>query len=182
MKRINKHIPLEEKWITELGKLGIMPGKSEKELNSDLRQLSQMVGTINYGGCGAFAKLLYYALKKEYPSATIEILALGRGEKPSARTIFNSKEIPADRITYSWVVDHIVIRVNNNYCMDSDGIHTLKYLYPKYRLSWAVPIDISTLNRWVASSDGWNPRFSRLTIPFLAMFLKQLINIIKEYK
>lgn len=168
----------EEIDVFEDSKTGLMRGTDEKEFNISLRKTGSKVREdINYGGCGAFAKLIYYALKKKFNIEPI-ILGLGVGTKPTPDKVETSKVLYGS--SWNSFMDHVVVQIpGTNKCIDSDGIHTLDWLLDEYNMKWAMPVSIQTLNKWVANSAGWNHSFRRISIPNIAHYIDTLMDKIE---
>jgi len=189
------------KVLQEASKTGAMTGTQEKELSTGLRAINfkykdpsgRMItdktphSEINYGGCGIFAKLLYYNLRK-YLNITPEIVLfdfadaeqLDHGEinRYSSLEEFNEDE-------HTCV--HIVLKVGNQY-IDSSGIHSLSwfknrvYGHPVLRLLRGGLIEqegmtIQTLSKWVRTAGDWNDTFDRYSTGDIN---KDMVDVMKQ--
>lgn len=180
-----KNLIQEEIKLFEKSRTGL-PGDVEKDINISLRN-SYKEDNINYGGCGAMAKLLYYACKKHL-GVTPEIICLLATYK-----IFEREAASANLNRYANFQEmgddigarlvHIILRIpGTNVCLDSDGFHSLKWFIDTYTNLSIMPgparkiavllsndsANIQTLTKWVNESRHWNDTFSRVRIPDLA--------------
>jgi hypothetical protein len=164
---------------TEDSKTGITTGSKEKALNIGLRHIDSKYrkdrhDNINTGGCGAFAKLLYYAVKKEFGiDPTIAVFMRHEDDRDINLDIIRTDYHPWDHIA-------IMIGPNSKYVIDSTGIHTVDFVEKKMRLPILnTEMTIKTLSKWVNTAHMWNPTFDRNEIPNIA---KQLENVMKQLK
>lgn len=178
--------------LKEASKTGVMTGTQEKGLNTALRVIHTKYADdyrdpitpqtphseINYGGCGIFAKLLYYNLRK-YFSVTPEIIVF---DYPSADALPHgeiNKYKSLKEFNYNdYTCVHIVLKIKDYY-IDSSGVHKLQWFYKQYNmpLTEHTGMTIQTLTKWVNNSRGWNPTFDRYTIGDIN---KDMVNLIKQ--
>ncbi len=176
-----------KKILNEDSKIGSISGTQEKELNTGLRTIHNKFkddwnsintktnqSEINYGGCGIFAKLLYYNIKK-YLNITPQLVFLADDTPPKDINLYKDLYELND-------VDvrcmHVVLRINDYY-IDSTGIHKFSWyerVYPRYHLH---PLDmtITTLNRFVNYSANWNSTFNRYKTGDIN---KDMVTVIKQ--
>ncbi len=181
--------------LQELSKTGAMTGTQEKEFNIGLRKIHGKFADmerdnitpqtphseINYGGCGVFAKLLYYNMRK-YLGITPEITFFDR---------WPNKQLPKGKINqYSSLREayrddhmciHITLKVGNHY-IDSSGVHSRKWwdkVYPSIKLVEQEGLTIQTLTKWVATSNNWNSTFNRYSIGDIN---KDMVEVLKAVK
>jgi hypothetical protein len=163
--------------VKEDSKTGVMTGTQEKGLNIGLRQINTKQADnfrgitpqtpqskINYGGCGIFAKLLYYNLRK-YFSVTPEIVCFDFPfERALPKGAINKYETLTDYNQAGHSCVHVTVKINDYY-LDSTGVHK----YEWYTKVYGMPLvehegmTIQTLSRWVATGDNWNSTFDRYT-------------------
>lgn len=177
--------------IAEASKTGGMTGTQEKEFSTGIRNIHMqyadvardMITTrtpyskINFGGCGIFAKLLYYNMRK-YLGVTPEFIVFD---------FHHAKSLPKGDINkYSDVHDfyrqghnllHVVCKVGDYY-IDSSGIHKKEWFERAYRkpLKEYEGLTIQTLTKWVNTSEAWNPTFNRYDIGNIN---KDMVNVMK---
>jgi hypothetical protein len=181
----------EEIQLFEKGRTGL-PGAVEKDINIALRN-SYKEDNINYGGCGAMAKLLYYACKKHL-GVTPKIVCLlatytflgNTAKTTDLNSMDNLRELNEERIS----LIHIILQIpGTNVCLDSDGFHSLKWFEETYMNKCITPesrkiatlvsndtASIQTLSKWVNKSYNWNDTFSRSRIPDLAKQVEELMS------
>lgn len=181
----------EEVRLVEKGRTGL-PGLVEKDINIALRS-AYKDDNINYGGCGAMAKLLYYACKKHLgvTPKIVCLLATFKFLEKNAKSTNLSEvdsliELHQDHIH----LIHIILQIpGTNVCLDSDGFHSLKWFEETYLNKCLTPeargvatmitndsVSIQTLSKWVSNSNNWNDTFSRVRIPDLAKEVDALMS------
>jgi len=156
--------------LKEAGRTGIMRGTAEKEMNTGIRKDFKRTN-INYGGCGVFAQLMYYAIKKEFGVSPIILTLLrhnasNRNRYKNDANINNFKSL-GDFSDVGYMLSHIIIEIpNSNYCIDSDGIHSKKWFDIEYTPDrYNDKMTIQTLTRWARNKESWNDMFDRAEIP-----------------
>ena len=139
------------KILQEASKTGAMTGTQEKEFSTGIRNIHMKQADlsrfaindktphskINLGGCGIFAKLLYYNMRK-YLNITPEIICfdlpnhqIGKGEINDYRTV-------EDYNNDGNMCIHLLLRIGDNY-IDSSGIHKLSWYETQvYRIPLAI--------------------------------------------
>ena len=161
--------------IVEDSKTGAMTGTQEKEFNTGLRSIhmnqadmNRWINSktphskINYGGCGMFAKLLYYNMRK-YLNITPEIILFDTSEQLQDGEI-NKYPSLQDFNRAGHMCVHIVLKVGDYY-IDSSGVHKFSWFTNVYggwfKLTEQTGMTIQTLSKWVSSANSWNPTFNR---------------------
>lgn len=180
--------------LTEDSRIGQISGTQEKELNTGLRQIHHkypagryinsktQASNINYGGCGMFAKLLYYNMRK-YLKITPEIVFLANGPVDDINDYKNLLDL-YNELELHCV--HVTLKIGKYY-IDSSGIHAWKWIENQYS-SWnpmeAKGMTINTLNRFVDHNIGWNNSFDRYTTgdinKDMVAIMKKLIALNKD--
>ena len=167
------------KIIQEASKTGVMTGTQEKGLNTGLRVIHTKYADeyedpitpqtphseINYGGCGIFAKLLYYNLRK-YLSVTPDIICFDfPSSRPLPRGGINKYKSLGEFNQYGYTCVHITLKIKDYY-IDSSGVHKLQWFKKQYNMNLVehTGMSIQTLSSWVATGDDWNNTFDRYTI------------------
>ncbi len=167
------------KILQEASKTGAMTGTQERELSTGLRSIhwkhadferyainsSTPHSTINFGGCGIFAKLLYYNMRK-YLNITPEIICIDLDEHQISPGEINDYKTVQEYNEDGNMCIHIVLKLGDKY-IDSSGIHAFSWFEQQvYRhpLCQQEGMTIQTLTRWCASSNSWNPTFNRYNI------------------
>ena len=181
----------EEVRLFEKGRTGL-PGQVEKDINIALRN-NYKEDNINYGGCGAMAKLLYYACKKHLgiTPKIVCLLATYKFFEKNAKSInlANYNNL-ADLTDESISLIHIIVQIpGTNVCLDSDGFHSLDWFMKTYynkclppesqKIATMVSNDsasIQMLSKWVNQSYNWNRTFSRGRIPDLAKEVEEIMS------
>ena len=165
--------------LYEAGYTGTMSGTQEKEFSTGLRNIHKKFedpdrsinvktnhSTINYGGCGIFAQLLYYNMRK-YLGITPEIVIFDWpwNQELSGTYGVNQYDSLGEFAADGYTCIHITLKVNDYY-IDSSGIHKKQWFEKAYRSKLLVHegMKIQTLVKWVRSSDAWNPTFDRYSI------------------
>ena len=159
--------------LKEAGRTGLMRGTAEKEMNTGIRKDFKHL-QINYGGCGVFAQLMYYAIKKEFGVSPIILTllrqqgAINRHRYKNDANINNFKSL-GDFNDTNYLIQHIIIEIpNSNYCIDSDGIHSKKWVDTEYEPDrYNDKMNIQTLTRWARNKESWNDMFDRAEIPMI---------------
>ena len=190
-----KKIIREEIALLEKSRTGL-PGAAEKDINIALRD-AYKEDNINYGGCGAMAKLLYYACKK-YLGITPKIVVIfttyndrisyakhvNLNDYDSIGSLVNSEQM---------FLSHVVIQIpGTNVCLDSNGWHSLNWYLNEYT-KHIVPaaqafastvandtLEVSTLSKWLNISMEWNSTFNRSRIPDLAKHVDEIMKKVSE--
>lgn len=185
MRNISQWIRSEvRKAIREASKTGVLTGSQENQLSRGLRAINKKhewerrpdYSKINLGGCGIFAKLLYYHIKKLTglePVIWIISTTVDGYPKTDPKQFASMEEWPAH-------VLHVVLQLGDYY-LDSTGVHTLPTIAGKYgrAANIRVKLDIKTLSKWVATSDGWNDTFDRYTTGDINKDLEELMSKLK---
>lgn len=179
--------------IQELSKTGVMTGTQEKEFNKGLRRIHSKYpdrdrekinkqtihSEINYGGCGIFAKLLYYNLRK-YLNITPEIVVFDFPFSDSNKGEINNYKSLREFNEDGYSCVHIALKIKDNY-IDSSGIHKESWFKKVYGFNEPLGIHegmtIQTLTKWVATSDSWNSTFDRYTTGNIN---KDMVKILKQ--
>mgnify|MGYP000956936237 CR=1 FL=1 len=169
-------------------KIGGAIDDADREFASNvIAPISQRYTKVNYGGCGAIAKLIYYAIKK-YFNVTPEISLLihsYEGYDPTPKEIDACKHFP-DSIqcnsNHHWYADHVVIMLNDSWCLDSKGLSSINNALYENNCHTHVPCTIQQLMRWVSSSIGWNDTFKRHSIPNIAKFIDKRMKEVQAVK
>jgi hypothetical protein len=180
----------EEIQLFEKGRTGL-PGSVEKDINVALRT-NYKEDNINYGGCGAMAKLLYYACKKHLgvTPKIICLLATYKFLEKNAKSynlanVDSLGELNEDGIS----LVHIIVQIpGTNVCLDSDGFHSMNWFMETYlnkclttegqKIATMISNDtasIQKLSKWVNQSSNWNSTFSRVRIPDLASEIEDIM-------
>jgi hypothetical protein len=186
-----RRLIMEEVRLVEKGRTGL-PGLVEKDINIALRS-AYKEDNINYGGCGAMAKLLYYACKKHL-GVTPNIVCLlatytfleKNAKNINLNNVDNLIELNGDQIH----LIHIILQIpGTNVCLDSDGFHSRKWFEETYLNKCLTPesrkiatlisndsLSIQKLSKWVSQPFNWNETFSRVRIPDLAKEVDELMS------
>ena len=182
--------------LKEASKTGAMTGTQEKGLNTGLRVIHTKYtdnyrdpitpqtphSEINYGGCGIFAKLLYYNLRK-YLSITPDIVCFDIADVVSAlpHGKINKYKSLKEFNNHSYTCVHIALKINNYY-IDSSGVHKFEWYENQYKIDLVehTGMTIQTLSRWVATGDSWNSTFDRYTIGDINKDIDKLIKKITK--
>ena len=183
------------KILQEASKTGAMTGTQEKEFNTGLRKIHFNYGAydryaindktphskINLGGCGAFAKLLYYNMRK-YLNITPEIVCLDLPHNQiQPGKINNYKSVEEFNEVGNYCI-HIALRIGDNY-IDSSGIHKFSWYEQQiYNTDLAIQegMTIQTLTSWVASGNSWNPTFNRYEIGDINKDMVEVLKLVKK--
>jgi len=169
-----------------------MTGTQEKGLSTGLRVINTKYADqdrdyvtpqtphseINYGGCGIFAKLLYYNLRK-YLSVTPDIVCFDFPiADPLPQGGINKYKSLQEFNWHGYTCVHLVLKIKDYY-IDSSGIHKLQWFENQYNMDLVehTGMSIQTLSSWVASGRNWNPTFDRYTIGDIN---KDLVTITKQ--
>ena len=180
--------------LQEASKLGVITGTQEKELNAGLRNIHHkhadfrrfvndktFHSKINYGGCGAFAKLLYFNMRK-YLNITPEIVCLDYPDHQIQPGEINDyKSLQAYNEDGNMCI-HLLLRIGDYY-IDSSGIHKLSwYENQVYGIPLAVQegMTIQTLTSWVSSGNNWNPTFNRYGIGDINDDMVKVLKVVKK--
>ncbi len=165
--------------LQELSKTGVMTGTQEKGLNTGLRVIHTKYADedreyitpqtphseINYGGCGIFAKLLYYNLRK-YLSVTPDIVCFDFPEvDPLPHGAINEYKSLREFNRSEYTCIHLALKIKDYY-IDSSGVHKFQWYTNQYNIDLVehTGMSIQTLTNWVATRDTWNPTFDRYAI------------------
>lgn len=183
------------KILQEASKTGAMTGTQEKEFNTGIRSIHFKHGDfsrfaindktphskINLGGCGIFAKLLYYNMRK-YLNITPEIICFDLPSHQMGKGEINNYKTVEDYDDDGNMCVHLLLRIGDNY-IDSSGIHKLSWYETQvYRLPLAIQegMTIQTLTRWVADSNNWNPTFNRYTTGDINKDMIEVLKLVKK--
>jgi hypothetical protein len=181
----------EEVRLFEKGRTGL-PGQVEKDINIALRN-NYKEDNINYGGCGAMAKLLYYACKKHLgiTPKIVCLLATYKFLEKNAKSVnLSNVDSLVDLNDEGLSLIHIIVQIpGTNVCLDSDGFHSLDWFMKTYYNKCLPPesqkiatmvsndsVSIQMLSKWVNQSFNWNRTFSRGRIPDLAKEVEELMS------
>jgi hypothetical protein len=181
----------EEIRLVEKGRTGL-PGQVEKDINIALRN-NYKEDNINYGGCGAMAKLLYYACKKHLgiTPKIVCLLATYKFLEKNAKSVnLSNVDSLVDLNDEGLSLIHIIVQIpGTNVCLDSDGFHSLDWFMKTYYNKCLPPesqkiatmvsndsVSIQMLSKWVNQSFNWNRTFSRGRIPDLAKEVEELMS------
>lgn len=188
--------------LSEDSKTGVISGTQEKELNKRLRDIHNayvsydfmhrgpaggprsktFMSDINLGGCGMFAKLLYYNLKK-YLNLDPKIIFIAGSwdelpDKNTLETKLNTlKSLNKLNTEEDIICVHIVLKLGDYY-LDSSGLHKeswFRNIYKRINLGYGE-ISIQTLTSMVASGDDWNDTFNRYSTGYIN---KDMIEVVK---
>ena len=103
----------EEVRLFEKGRTGL-PGQVEKDINIALRN-NYKEDNINYGGCGAMAKLLYYACKKHLgiTPKIVCLLATYKFLEKNAKSVnLSNVDSLVDLNDEGFSLIHIIVQIN----------------------------------------------------------------------
>jgi hypothetical protein len=182
-----------QKILQELSKTGVMTGSQEKIFNTGLRKIHTSQADmyrdqitkktphseINYGGCGIFAKLLYYNMKK-YLNITPEIVCFDWPGTELPKGGINKYKSLVEFNNAGYTCIHITLKINDYY-IDSSGVHKLEWYNKVYGYGQGFDIHegmtIQTLTKWVSNSTSWNSTFNRYTAGDIN---KDMIKVVKE--
>ena len=184
-----------KKILNEDSKIGSISGTQEKELNTGLRTIHNKFkddwnsintktkgSRINYGGCGIFAKLLYYNLKK-YLNVTPEIVFITNDTGDGISDI-NKYQSFLELNETDHICIHICLKLNNYY-IDSSGIHRWNWfanIYKRYNPIELNNMSISTLTNWVRNNNNWNNSFDRYTTGDINTDMKKILQKVSDLK
>ena len=183
------------KILQEASKLGAITGTQEKELNAVLRNIHMKQADlfrfpinnktphseINLGGCGIFAKLLYYNMRK-YLNITPEIVCFDLPDHQIEPGEINDYKSVEEYNEDGNMCIHLLLRIGDYY-IDSSGIHKLSwYENQVYRIPLAIQegMTIQTLTSWVASANSWNPTFNRYTTGDINKDMIEVLKVVKK--
>ena len=183
------------KILQEASKTGAMTGTQEKEFSTGIRNIHMKQADfsrfaindktphskINLGGCGIFAKLLYYNMRK-YVNITPEIICFDLPNHQIGKGEINDYKTVEDYNNDGNMCIHLLLRIGDYY-IDSSGIHKLSwYENQVYRIPLAIQegMTIQTLTSWVASANSWNPTFSRYTIGDINDDMVEVLKVVKK--
>jgi hypothetical protein len=181
-----------QKILQEASKTGVMTGTQEKGLSTGLRVINTKYADqnrdyitpqtphseINYGGCGIFAKLLYYNLRK-YLSITPDIICFDFPVvDPLPQGGINKYKSLQEFNWSGYTCVHLALKIKDYY-IDSSGVHKLRWFTNQYNMDLVehTGMSIQTLTSWVATGDDWNFTFDRYTIGDIN---KDLVTITKQ--
>jgi hypothetical protein len=173
------------KLIHESSKTGALSGTEEKQFNQDIRAIHRRYDSINSGGCGAFAKLLYYTIKKWF-GITPEIILLNFATADKEQPIKDINSYPTFREfndKSGCYAVHVMLKMpgDDKHLIDSEGIHTRKWVNSQIPVkNFLEGMNIQTLTKWVEDKHGWNPWFSRYQIGNIGIDLENVMNDIKN--
>lgn len=148
-------------------------------LTTALLTVNNKYTTINYGGCGAFAKILNdILLSKGY---NVKYVMLSRHDSTIRNINMNCSSCMLDvniRNIADDAWDHIMLLVNGR-LIDSTGIYSKVKEIPEfenYKLS--VPLPVKCFNTITSPKYNgmWNRKFQRSLIPDIEKELQTLIN------
>ena len=143
-----------------------------------VREISKKYTTINYGGCGLFAKSLHKALTTKGYDVKFVFLS----HTKYARNLVNGEIDDFDWINIlengNWF--HIVAYVNGKY-IDANGVYSDKGDYLTNvrggRMAFfSKEFGVDLLSELVNTEYGWNPTFKRELIkPIEKKLIKDLV-------
>ena len=140
-------------------------------LQKTLKKLNTIYNTINYGGCGYFAKELGNVLKTKGYEVKYVLLLSNEDEVDYANKCINKNKINILN-GLSWA--HVMVNVEDK-LIDVEGLFDVKYDEKKkvylrtkgYSKYYGITLPETLLHTWLTPQydKNWNPTFDRKIVP-----------------